>query len=332
MYDSRDIEFADMSYPSESRAALYADIHAQHEALVQEEENRRNMEELAAQREYDEAVSSYNEYAGIGNTLEADRVAYLESVKNALLCESLLRVYKESYATPLSNSNAHKAKCFIMNFIKEQGANDILRTCRTKSRLLSELSQVVDKAYDKVIENADAAECDENIDLAEVLRNNRLTQDITDDFYSELNDIDINDAASMIKERVSDTIADFIDTNTAAKLDYQEILDNAKDQIDSTSNEEYKEDIQARAEAQIMQMENYKDKSVFQCMIEAMTKQIFKNDDLKAKYIKEGTNVDMDAIVENAQIAYTLLEMVNTLGIINVDEAYIAKYLDALNK
>ena len=74
-----------------------------------------------------------------------------------------------------------------------------------------------------------------------------------------------------------------------------------------------------------------REKNLFHCMVESLSKAAFKDDALKARYIHEGT-VDMDGIVNSTELIYTMLEMVNTTNMVNVDEAFIERYLDSISK
>ena len=64
-------------------------------------------------------------------------------------------------------------------------------------------------------------------------------------------------------------------------------------------------------------------------MVESLSKAAFKDDALKARYIHEGT-VDMDGIVNSTELIYTMLEMVNTTNMVNVDEDFMNNYIKSL--
>ena len=58
---------------------------------------------------------------------------------------------------------------------------------------------------------------------------------------------------------------------------------------------------------------------------------MLKDDVLKQKYMNEAT-IDMDKVVNSAQLIYTMIEMVNTTNMVNVDEAYMNEYIKSLYK
>ena len=83
------------------------------------------------------------------------------------------------------------------------------------------------------------------------------------------------------------------------------------------------------AKRKINEMKNKKETNVFGYMVEALTTSVFKDESLKYRFVHEG-NVDMDGIVESTQLIYTMLEMVNTTNMVNVDEKFINTYLTNL--
>ena len=51
----------------------------------------------------------------------------------------------------------------------------------------------------------------------------------------------------------------------------------------------------------------------------------------KKVYVNE-SKINMDKVVEDATLVYTMLEMLNTTEMVNVNEEFIEKYLDNLRK
>lgn len=316
---------------SYSPAAIFSGIQAQREATYNEQQEAIQREQSAIQRERDDASAAYNAYVNEAYNESANRAEYLQTVKNAFVSECLYKLYKESSVAPLTSGDQIIAKNLVNRFVKENGAGNLLTAFATKNRILSEFSRICDKYYKKVVEGCDG--CDDNLETDElgflIGRPLKLDNTVGSEFFEELEDIDCSDAAKMIKDKVADSVSEFIDSNISARLDYEEVINAAKDQIDKAANESYAEDISARAQRQVIEMENDRERSVFHCMVEALTKSVFKDEALKAKYVKE-TQVDMEGIVNATQLMYTMLEMVNTVNIMPVDEAFINEYLKSL--
>ena len=89
------------------------------------------------------------------------------------------------------------------------------------------------------------------------------------------------------------------------------------------------QDIRSWGNMRIMEMRQNTPKGPFHYMVESLTKEVLNNDTLKSKFIKEN-KLDMDGIVHNAEIIYTMLEAFNTLEV--VDKKYIKNYIESLVK
>ena len=81
------------------------------------------------------------------------------------------------------------------------------------------------------------------------------------------------------------------------------------------------------AKRKILELQQVRPKSPFHYMVEAVTKETLRDDALRSRYVHE-SKVDMDGILHNVEIMYTMLEMVNTLEIVN--EQYVKDYITSL--
>ena len=315
------------AFTFDNTAEILKEQHAFKEQLYVQQEENEERARIDNQRAYDEAQHEYYNRLYEGERENMDRMEYLSNMKHALVTECMYKLLMKSISTPITESNKIVARNLCSRFVKENGANKLLMDFRTKNMLLSEFSRICDKAYNALLESD--KECAKDDDCYDGVIGAKMSTNISDDFFKDLEDVDMDDASKMIKDKVSDSIVSFMDDNVSAKLDYQEIIDAAKDQIDNADSEAKIESYNALAKERIMEMENKREKSLFHAIVESMTKSIFKDDNLKAKYMN-GTNVDMDAIVESAQIIYTMLEMVNTVNIINIDEQFISDYVKSL--
>ena len=150
-----------------------------------------------------------------------------------------------------------------------------------------------------------------------------------EDFFTELEDIDTEDASKLIKERVSDAVSEFIDNNENQKLEYEDIIKSAQDRIAGTTNESYAESYTNQAKRTINEMRLNAKKNIFHYMVESLCKNTFKNDKLKTKYLNEST-LNMDNIVNDSMLIYNMLEMVSTTNMVNVNEEYMRNYVKSL--
>lgn len=252
-----------------------------------------------------------------------ERTEFLSNVKKSFLAECMLKLFKESNVTPMSKNDTVIARNLINNFINENGVGTILRDFKTKNLLLSEFNRITNKYYNKVLEACNKAEEDE-------YKKYDIDTDIKDDFFEELEDINTQDASKLIKQRVADSMDEFIDDNISNKMDYEDIIKSAKDKMQVMHDDDMVEECANRAYAEVNRLKQTRQKNIFNCLVESLTKASFTNENLKKAYFNE-SSVDMDSIVNSCQLMYTMLEMVNTTNMLQpITAEYLNKYLNSL--
>ena len=251
-------------------------------------------------------------------------MTYSSNVKKALLAECINSVYQS-----VIECNRHDAtsiaisKNLVNKLIEEQGVSTLLNRFKTKNILLSEYYSLIEKYYNKIVTEADEKAKEDNAS-----DNYGIDVTVKDNFFDELNMAKPEDVILNIRTRVSDAVQEFIDSNTEDKMDIKDILQQVQDRVNSTKVDEVKESYRAMGEAQIRDIRN-KPKKLFGYMVESVSKGVMKDEALKEYYMKD-ERLDMDKIVENCELMYTLLEVVNTTGMVKVDEAYIQSVVDAM--
>ena len=252
----------------------------------------------------------------------------LTKIKEAFISECIYKLYCESVGFPMTSNDKVIARNLVNKFVIENGASSLISSFATTNIILSEFSRISQKYYDRVLEGC---EKNEECEMTGTIAGQIIGQDVVDDFYKELSNIDVNDASKAIKDRVADAITNFVDTNAINKIEYEEIIKQAQDKVAAING---KDDVVAEsylsmAKRKINEMKNSREVNVFGYMVESLTTSVFKDESLKARFINEGT-VDMEGIVNSAQLLYTMLEMVNTTNMVNVNEEFIGEYLKNL--
>lgn len=296
--------------------------------LYNEEQNKILAEQAAQERErgaYFVQLEQYNKERFASGVARSERMT---KIKEAFISECIYKLYCESVPYPMTSRDKVVARNLVNKFVVENGAGNLISSFATENMILSEFSRISQKYYDKVLEGCDKHE---ECEFTGQIGGQVIDQNVVDDFYKELEDIDIKDASKAIKDRVADAINDFIDTNAASKLEYEEIIKTAQDKVSAINGQDdaLAESYTSMARRKINEMKNKKDVNVFGYMVEALTTSVFKDESLKTRFVHEG-NVDMDGIVESTQLIYTMLEMVNTTNMVNVNEEFINWYLTSL--
>ena len=302
-------------------------IHEQQIQEQEEEKKRVQLEESIRIKELNENQVNTLEYQqSINKTANAKR-EFLQNVKNSLLSECIFKLYKDSTVAPLTESDKVIARNLVNKFVLENGAGELLLNFKHKNLLLSEFSRITNKYYQRILEECD----DESSDPSKAGKAREFSIDdkTKEDFFTELEDIDTEDASKLIKERVSDAVSEFIDNNENQKLEYEDIIKSAQDRIAGTTNESYAESYTNQAKRTINEMRLNAKKNIFHYMVESLCKNTFKNDKLKTKYLNEST-LNMDNIVNDSMLIYNMLEMVSTTNMVNVNEEYMRNYVKSL--
>ena len=298
------------------------------EQEIYEADNAKSISEQAAlNRDMQEYSSYINDYIAGQSASINNRVSFLQTVKEAFITECIMKLYTESLDS-MDSRDKVVARNLVTRFVKENGAGDLIRSFSTKNLLLSEMARISQKYYDKVVESCNSENCDNGTKIKDY----SLDTTIKDDFFKEMEDIDMSEASKLIKDRVSESIQQFIDDNSYAKMEYQDVIQSAQDSIsnikttDEVQKEALIEEYTSKAKRKINEMRLTRSKNIFSIMVESLTHKALSDNSYKTRYVHEST-VNMNKVVEDTTLIYTMLEMVNTTNMIKVDEQFINNYL-----
>lgn len=322
----------DMQKPSNNMLLSQTELNAMYQEQMKEiYNNDKNniISENADMRERDRYIRESIQNIVDTNNKIISRSERLIKIKESFLSECILKLYRESLNFPMNNTDKIISKNLVNKFILENGAGNLINDFVHKHFILSEFSRICDKYYDKVLMESKCPKKPNNEECCN-LENDLISKDTIDNFYKELEDIDVADAAKMIRDRVSDSVSEFIDTNAANKLEYEDIIKQAQDKAAAVNGDDaLAESYLNIGKRKVRELKNSRMNNIFGYMVEALTKSVFKDENLKMRYINEGA-VDMDGIVNSAQLIYTMLEMVNTMNMTNINAEYITNYLNNL--
>lgn len=321
--------YADYNKPSKNMNIPQRQItemtHMQQEEIYKAEEDRLLAEQARAEREREANANWLQEYAENQIIGRNNRVTFLENVKSGFLSEAMSKLYKESFGV-MTKRDRITAKNLINIFINEQGAGELINRFKYQNTLVAEMARIVQEHYDMVVESITCD--DEECDIPGRAKELHLDKTIVDDFYKDLVDLDTSEASKLIKDKVTDAMTEFIDQNTQNKLDFEEIINTAKEKITDLKEESAVESTMNEAKRQINEMKRTRHKNIFHYMVEAISKEAFKDiNGVGKQYIHE-SKVDMDGVVNSAKLIYTMLEMLNTTEMVSKD--YIQTYIENL--
>ena len=335
----------DMNVPSDNMLLSASEIarmtNESYREVLADEASKAQHEQAVADRLSEAYATQSRDY--IYNQIQSskNKASFLQSVKEGFLAACMMKLYEASISFPMTRRDHIVAENLVSRFIKENGAGNLLTDFATRNVFLSEMARIVNKHYRAVVEDAsslyDTNQIPKGAKPGEV-KEYRLTKDIKDDFYEDLDKLDCTDAAKMIKDKVADSIQQFQDSNAYARMEYQDIIDQAKEKIasikdDSSSDQATQEaridEISRNAKRTINEMKLTRPKNMFNVMVEALTRRVLTDESYQPYFMHE-SSVDMEAVVDNTTLVYTMLEMLNTTNMVSVDEGFISEYLKTL--
>lgn len=241
------------------------------------------------------------------------------NIKKALLSEAILYLFEMSLNEPdlLKNTRSEMMKRnLVNNFIEENGVDNLLYRFEAKSVLLSEMVETIRKHFDLIMESNKDTENAYTIDM-----------DDRKSFFDSLNMSDIEGVASAIKQRVAMSMEDFVVSNNQTAAEIKEIMFDNKEKTENIRDEKIKEEYDALAGRRIEDLKHKRSYNILESMIQRIANQAMTNEDMKKIYFNEN-GLDMDKVVDDCEITYTFLEMLNTTKMEKINANYL---LDTLN-
>lgn len=248
---------------------------------------------------------------------------FKESVKNALITEAICSVFVPALEGMVpTDSHLTLARNLVSNYVKENTASAILQKFEnSRSILLSEWYRIINVNYENIITEAQAS-CDDNEELT-------VDSDNKDSFFTDLDSSKPDDLINTIRNRVSDSVQEFINANVEDKVDIKDLLTTIQDRVASATSQEVKESYEYRAKTAVKELTN-RPKGIMHHMVTSLAKKSMIDESVGKYYKTENGLLNFDSITENCEIMITFLETLNTTEIEKVDGEYIKKIINAL--
>ena len=234
------------------------------------------------------------------------------------------RVFTQSLgnrASIISEDTKALNKSLIKGFIQEEGADYLLKEMGTKSNMLATVAKFINE------------EVDEQMDKYDEDKNDTIESDLRSNLYTKLDGSEeFDDVSDTIHQRVSLATQNFIQKNMVDKLNIKDLMNNTKEKIDAVRTGDDETDEMIKQEQTIKMKRNISNisnrpHSIFEQLVINLTEAVLKNDKAKDKFTTENGSLDMDSIVERATSFYTMIEMVNTLHLKEMNQEYIQEMI-----
>ena len=298
--------------------------HAEKIKLILQEqanapEKKESLNEFENRISKNKRISNYYDKLDSIQENKAKKSIFCENLRKSLLSDALVYLFEKSTPKSIMHTNrANELRRNLVNkYINENGTLSLLYEFKHKSYLLSEMSRIVEESYDNIMEKTKDYTDNYTIDM-----NDKKA------FYDSLDYIDMDEVADAIRHRVGITIEDFIDSNNRTAAEIKEII-TANDEKVNSSNDTYREEYNMIAKKKIDDLQYNRRTNILENMINRLSRASLSNEDLKNLYFKENS-LDMDILVEDCEITYTFLEMLNSAKIKRIDSKYLLETLNNL--
>lgn len=230
-------------------------------------------------------------------------VSFSQTIKESAVVESLFKLYENSVPRNLNldNDNLNIMRNIATSWVQEQGYDNVLNKMKMASVAMSERHSIIEAAADAILDKVDKEDPNTFV----------ITPEMKDDFYAQLNYSDDQAITDTIKDRVSDAMTDFIDSNTKDHDEIMDILKATEDKIEKKpEDKEVHEGYRELAARKTIGIKN-RSKGLFHSMVAAVCENVLKEPNVYDEFLYEG-HLDMDKIVDRVALSYTFLEMLNT--------------------
>lgn len=302
------------------------EYYARREAQRKQQEIREAAEKRAKGKVLiDEQHLNYRNNYKTQVVSERTALQFRTGIKQSLLSEAIYSIF--SKATPVilagnleaAGVDVDNVKHSIVNkFIEEEGTDNLLRRFKRTNVFLCECAQLVENTFKAVSEAVDP-KCKDSL---------CFPGEVRDSFFDDLVNSTPDDVIDSIKDRVTAAMNSFLDENQAMKQTVTDIYQAAESRMQKTQNDTVKESYRHQA-TRLVNNARYKPITVLGEMVKKTAESVLKDKELLENFSSNG-RIDMDKVVESAVIMYTFLETVNTLGLVEVNPAYIQKVIDKI--
>ena len=265
-------------------------------------------------------------------------IDFKKKVTDAYVVEGLTVLVDNCLSPILIREDYHQklVRQLVTNFVNEEGSAKLLNKFKSTSYVMSEMAYIIETTIQSILEKAKQDES----------KSFKLDKEDKEKFYTKLENIDVDDAVAKITDRVRTQQQEFVNNNmeekaalSAALTKTQNKVEDNKAKLAEKANSEKAKESAVKVEESYIAMgkrratdiRNSRTKNIFECMVYNLSKAAMINESAGQAFI-DNSRLNMDKIVEHCETLCTFITALDSLKIINVDEAYIEKMLADMKK
>ena len=265
-------------------------------------------------------------------------IDFKKKVTDAYVVEGLTVLVDNCLSPILIREDYHQklVRQLVTNFVNEEGSAKLLNKFKSTSYAMSEMAYIIETTIQSILEKAKQDES----------KSFKLDKEDKEKFYTKLEKVDVDDAVTKITDRVRTQQQEFVNNNmeekaalSAALTKTQNKVEDNKAKLAEKANSEKAKESAVKVEESYIAMgkrratdiRNSRTKNIFECMVYNLSKAAMINESAGQAFI-DNSRLNMDKIVEHCETLCTFITALDSLKIINVDEAYIEKMLADIKK
>ena len=265
-------------------------------------------------------------------------IDFKKKVTDAYVVEGLTVLVDNCLSPILIREDYHQklVRQLVTNFVNEEGSAKLLNKFKSTSYVMSEMAYIIETTIQSILEKAKQDES----------KSFKLDKEDKEKFYTKLEKVDVDDAVTKITDRVRTQQQEFVNNNmeekaalSAALTKTQNKVEDNKAKLAEKANSEKAKESAVKVEESYIAMgkrratdiRNSRTKNVFECMVYNLSKAAMINESAGQTFI-DNSRLNMDKIVEHCETLCTFITALDSLKIINVDEAYVEKMLADMKK
>ena len=265
-------------------------------------------------------------------------IDFKKKVTDAYVVEGLTVLVDNCLSPILIREDYHQklVRQLVTNFVNEEGSAKLLNKFKSTSYVMSEMAYIIETTIQSILEKAKQDES----------KSFKLDKEDKEKFYTKLEKVDVDDAVTKITDRVRTQQQEFVNNNmeekaalSAALTKTQNKVEDNKAKLAEKANSEKAKESAVKVEESYIAMgkrratdiRNSRTKNIFECMVYNLSKAAMVNESAGQTFI-DNSRLNMDKIVEHCETLCTFITALDSLKIINVDEAYVEKMLADMKK
>ena len=265
-------------------------------------------------------------------------IDFKKKVTDAYVVEGLTVLVDNCLSPILIREDYHQklVRQLVTNFVNEEGSAKLLNKFKSTSYAMSEMAYIIETTIQSILEKAKQDES----------KSFKLDKEDKEKFYTKLEKVDVDDAVTKITDRVRTQQQEFVNNNmeekaalSAALTKTQNKVEDNKAKLAEKANSEKAKESAVKVEESYIAMgkrratdiRNSRTKNIFECMVYNLSKAAMINESAGQAFI-DNSRLNMDKIVEHCETLCTFITALDSLKIINVDEAYVEKMLADMKK